>query len=100
MERRTAIAAEIADVYRRGITAEVTAPVEPGAVHGHHMRIAVPAYGGEPVARRFNQPLLNRWPVQEPVRRAIAAGQAQLFRDRQHVSWVGLEIFLDGPEQH
>jgi hypothetical protein len=54
MQRRTAIAAQIPDVYGRRVTAEVTAPIEPHAVDRHHVWRAIATYGGKPIMWRVD----------------------------------------------
>src|SRR5689334_12007924 len=84
MQRRTAISAQIPDVYGRRVTAEVTATIEPRAVDGHHVWRAVATYGVKPIMWPVDEPPFNRCPIEKAVGSPIAAGQFQRFGNRRH----------------
>jgi hypothetical protein len=67
------------NVYGCRITADITATVEPHAVHRHYMRTAVTPDGRKPVMQRVDQPLLNRSPIKEAIGAPVAARQSQLL---------------------
>ena len=61
------IAAQVPDVHGRRVATKAAAAVEPDAIDWYHVWGTVAADSGEPVARGIDQPLLNRWPIEEPV---------------------------------
>jgi hypothetical protein len=62
-------------MHGRRIAAEVAAAVKPDAIDWYHVWGTIAADRGKPVVRGIDQPLLNRWPIEEPVGGAIAAGK-------------------------